>query len=166
MTMPELLRLTPVRREFLFRLSVSLKGLNALLEIAGGLALFLVSPAFILRTVAFLTQDELKEDPRDLVANYGLHFARYLSLGTEHFAAWYLLIHGVVKILLVVGLLRKELWAYPVGAMVFGAFIVYQLYRFTFTYSPGLIALSAFDGVLIWLIWLEYRALRQQLKAT
>jgi uncharacterized membrane protein len=44
--------------------------------------------------------------------------------------------------------------------IVFGAFIVYQLYRFTFTHGIGLIALSVFDLVVIWLIWLEYRALR------
>jgi uncharacterized membrane protein len=94
-----------------------------------------------------------------------LHVARHLSLGTEHFAAWYLLIHGVIKILLVVALLRAMLPAYPIAVIVFGAFIVYQLYRFTFTHSPGLIALSAFDGIVIWLIWFEYRALRQQLNA-
>ncbi|HEV2174824.1 MAG TPA: DUF2127 domain-containing protein, partial [Nitrospira sp.] len=154
MTMQERLRLTPVRREFLFRLSVSLKGLNAILEITGGIALFVVNPAFILRAVALLTQAELTEDPRDLVANYALHFARSLSFGTEHFAVWYLMIHGVVKILLVVGLLRRQLWSYPLAVIVFGAFIVYQLYRCTFTYSPGLIALSLLDGIVIWLIWL------------
>jgi uncharacterized membrane protein len=42
---------------------------------------------------------------------------------------------------------------------VFGAFIAYQLYRFTFTHSIGLIALSLFDFAVIWLIWLEYRSL-------
>jgi uncharacterized membrane protein len=147
-------------RERLFRASVALKGLDALLEIAGGIALLFVSPEFILRVVALLTQDELAEDPRDIVATRLLAAARRLSLGTEHFWAVYLLAHGVPKLLLVGALLRGELWAYPIAAIVFAAFVCYQLYRFSLTHGLGLIALSLFDGVVIWLIWLEYRALR------
>jgi hypothetical protein len=88
----------PGRRQLterFFRISVLLKGLNAMLEIVGGVMLFGVSPAFILRTVALLTQDELAEDPRDFIANYFLHAARYLSLSGQRFAAIYLLGHGV-----------------------------------------------------------------------
>jgi uncharacterized membrane protein len=148
-------------RERLFRISVLLKGLNGALEIVGGVALFAVSPAFILRAVALLTQDEIAEDPRDIVANSLRRAASHLSPASEHFAAIYLLIHGVVKIGLVGALLKHELWAYPVAVLVFGAFIVYQLYRFTFTHGLGLIALSLFDFVVIWLIYLEYRALKR-----
>ncbi len=147
-------------RELLFRISVALKGLHAVLEIVGGIALLVVSPALILRVIEFLTQDEIAEDPRDLVANYLLDAARHLSLGSQHFAAYYLLSHGVIKAFLVAALLKSKLWAYPLALTVFGAFIAYQLYRFTFTHSTGLIALSLFDLVVIWLIWLEYRALR------
>ena len=51
-------------REFLFRTSVLLKGLDALLEIVGGIALWLISPSFIVRVTAILAQDEIAEDPR------------------------------------------------------------------------------------------------------
>jgi uncharacterized membrane protein len=148
-------------REFLFRISVLLKGLNGTLEILGGSALIAVSPTFILRTVALLTQDEIAEDPRDLVANYLRRTASHISPASEHFAAIYLLIHGVIKIGLVSALLKHELWAYPVAVIAFGAFIIYQLYRFTLTHALGLIALSLFDLVVIWLIYLEYRALKR-----
>jgi uncharacterized membrane protein len=148
-------------RELLFRISVLLKGLNAALEIVGGVALFAVSPAFILRTVALLTQDELAEDPRDLVANSLRRAASHLSPASQHFAAIYLLLHGVIKIGLVGALLKRELWAYPVAVLVFGAFIIYQLYRYTLTHGLGLIALSLFDLAVIWLIYLEYRALKR-----
>jgi uncharacterized membrane protein len=88
-------------RELLFRVSVSLKGLHAALEIVGGIALLVVSPAFILRAIEFLTQDEIAEDPRDLIANYLLDAASHLSLSSQHFAAYYLLSHGVTKAFLV-----------------------------------------------------------------
>jgi uncharacterized membrane protein len=149
-------------RELLFRISVTLKGLHAALEIVGGIALLVVSPDFILRAMELLTQDEIAEDPRDLIANYLLDAARHLSLGSQHFAAYYLLSHGATKAFLVAALLKGKLWAYPLAVIVFGAFIAYQLYRFTFTHSIGLIALSLFDLAVIWLIWLEYRALRSR----
>ncbi len=148
-------------REISFRVGIALKGLNAALEIVGGVALAAVSPAFILRTVALLTQAELAENPHDFVANYFLQASSHLSLSAQRFAAVYLLSHGVIKIGLVWALLRHKLWAYPLSIIVFGAFIVYQVYRFTFTHAPGLIALSLFDLVVIGLIYLELRALKQ-----
>jgi uncharacterized membrane protein len=148
-------------RERLFRWSVSLKGLHAALEITGGVALLFVSPDVILRLVGFLTQDELAEDPSDRVATFLLHQAQLLSVSSELFAALYLLSHGIVKGLLVIALLRHRLWAYPISIIVFGLFILYQLYRFGITHAFGLIALSLFDLLVIWLIWIEYRALTQ-----
>ena len=149
-------------RELLFRASVLLKGLGAVLEIAGGIALWAVSPGLIVRLVGLLTQDEIAEDPRDLVANYLRHAASRLSIGSEHFLAIYLLAHGIIKIFVVVALLKSKLWAYPVAIIVFGGFITYQFYRFAITGGAGLIALSVFDLFVIWLIWLEYRALKSR----
>ncbi|TAM48610.1 MAG: DUF2127 domain-containing protein [Paraburkholderia sp.] len=99
-------------REIFFRGSVSLKGLDAALEIVGGAALLAVSPTFIVRVIAVLTQNELAEDPRDLVANYALAATKHLSIGTEHFMAYYLFSHGVIKLALVLALLQRRLWAY------------------------------------------------------
>lgn len=147
-------------REFLFRLSVALKGLNALLEIVVGIALWLVNPSFILRWALLLTQDEMAEDPRDLFANSLRHAAAHLSLGGQHFMAIYLLSHGAVKLFAVVALLKNKLWGYPLAILVFGGFIIYQIYRFTFTHNLGLIALTLFDFLVIWLIYLEYRAVK------
>jgi uncharacterized membrane protein len=50
-------------RELLFRISVLLKGLDAALEIAGGIALWVVSPGLIIRGVGLLTQDESPKIP-------------------------------------------------------------------------------------------------------
>ena len=145
-------------RELLFRIGVALKGLDGVLELAGGVALWVVSPTVIAHIVALLTQGEMSEDPRDLVANYLRHAAKRLSVGSEHFLAIYLLGHGAVKIFLVVALLRNKLWAYPVAIVVFGGYIAYQIYRFTLTGALSLIALSVFDLIVIGLVWLEYRA--------
>ena len=144
-------------REFLFRVGVILKGLDGMLEMAGGIALWLVSPGSIVRWVGQLTQDEIARNRHDVIAHH-LRLALGSLVSGRHFLAMYLLAHGIVKILVVVALLNNRLWAYPVSIAVFGAFIVYQLYRFTLGGSAGLIVLSAFDLIVIGLIWMEYRA--------
>lgn len=147
-------------RELLFRISVTLKGLHALLEVVGGVALWVVSPGLIVHLVGWLTQDEIAEDPHDLVANYLRHSASQFSVSSQHFIALYLFGHGVVKIILVAALLKDKLWAYPIAIVVFGGYIAYQIYRFTLTGAMGLIALSVLDLLVIVLVWLEYRAMK------
>ena len=56
-----------------------------------------------------------------------------------------------------------ELWAYPVSLVVLGLFIVYQLYRFSYTHGVGLIVLTVFDVIVMGLIWHEYRLVRLHL---
>jgi uncharacterized membrane protein len=66
-------------------------------------------------------------------------------------------------LVLVFGLLRERLWAYPASFAVFGAFIAYQLYRYSFTHEIALILLSIFDLFVIALAVHEYRLLRKHL---
>ncbi|MEO5613115.1 MAG: DUF2127 domain-containing protein [Sphingomicrobium sp.] len=147
----------------LFEVSILLKGAHAVIECFGGLALALTSTAAIRAWVDRLTQDELLHDRGDYIASHMLTWAQSFSVQTQHFYAFYLLSHGVVKLALVAGLLMNKLWAYPASLAVMTLFIAYQLYRFTFTHSPGLIALTLFDLVVIALIWHEYRLIRHHL---
>jgi uncharacterized membrane protein len=147
----------------LFEVGVWLKGAHSVLEIVGGLLLWAISANAITEFVVNLTADELSRNPRDLIAAYFLRWALSFSVGTKTFAAFYLLSHGVVKLVLVVGLLRRQLWAYPASLIVLGLFIAYQVYRYTLTHSLALVALTIFDVVVIWLIWHEYRVMRHHL---
>jgi len=133
----------------IFVVSVSLKGLHALIEIAAGLALYLFSADAIARWL-----DEI--DRHDWIA-------RHFPASEQHFYAFYLLSHGLVKAVVVVGLLREKLWAYPASIAVFGAFIAYQLYRYSYTHDFGLILLTVFDLFVIALACHEYRLLRSHL---
>ena len=146
-----------------FEISVLLKGAHALIECIGGLALAFVSTSAITSLVNALTQDELVEDPNDLVATNLLALAQNLTLNTQHFYAFYLLSHGVIKVLLVIGLLRNKLWAYPASLVALGLFIIYQLYRFSYTHGLGLVVLTVFDVFMMGLIWHEFRLVRRHL---
>src|SRR6266852_5370739 len=147
----------------IFEISILLKGAHALIECIGGLLLAFVSASAIPRLVNVLTQDELIEDPGDFVATHLMNFAQNYTASTQHFYAFYLLSHGIIKAFLVIGLLRNKLWAYPVSLSVLGLFIVYQLYRFSYTHGFGLIALTVFDVMVMGLIWHEYRLVRRHL---
>lgn len=144
----------------LFKVSVIAKGIDGALEVLGGSLLFFLSPSQVHGAVRILTQHELSEDPRDVVARYLLHSTTNLAEGVKVFAALYLLVHGVVKLALVAGLLWRQRWAYPAAIATFTLFLGYQLYRYSHTGSPELLVLSTFDIVVIALTYLEYRRLR------
>ena len=148
----------------IFQASVLLKGAHALIECLGGIALALVSTSSIANFVNAITQDELIKDPNDFVATHLLTMAHNFSVQTQqHFYAFYLLSHGIVKVALVVGLLREKLWAYPASLIVLTLFVLYQLYRFSYTHGLGLIVLTLFDIVVMGLIWHEYGLMRRHL---
>lgn len=147
----------------LFVLSVGLKGFYALVEMASGVALYLVAHQSIINLLNRFMSDERLRDPQDWVASTVLKVAQSFSLETQHFYAFYLFTHGLLKLAVVVGLLREKLWAYPACFVVFSAFIAYQLYRYSFTHDLGLVLLSVLDAFVIALAWHEYRLLRKHL---
>jgi uncharacterized membrane protein len=145
----------------LFEVSLWLKGAFALSEVIASIAAFFISRQFLLAIVLWVTKDEFAEDRHDVIANFLLHSVQNLSVGAKTFAALYLFAHGVIKLWLVIGLLRTKLWYYPVAMVIFGLFIVYQLYRYAFTHSLWLLAITALDILVIALTWHEYRFLRR-----
>lgn len=149
-----------------FAVAVTLKGLDGVLEVLGGLLLLIVTPTTIDRVTRALTQHELSEDPHDFLATHLLHFTGALAGSSLRFAAAYLLTHGVVKIVLVAALLKNRLWAYPWAIGFLIAFIAYQIYRMTFAPSIGLVALTAFDAFVVWLTYREYVKQRRMARAS
>jgi len=144
-----------------FEIGIIAKGLNGLAELVGGLLLLFATPGSIHHLVAVLTQGELSEDPHDVIARYLLHTADGLTGSALLFGAAYLLVHGAVKVGLVIALLLNKLWAYPCMITVLLIFIGYQLYRIVLQPSMGLVALAVFDAVIVVLTWREYRRQRR-----
>jgi uncharacterized membrane protein len=146
-----------------FELSLWLKGAFAVLEILAGVGAYFITQELLLSVVRWVTQEEFAEDPHDFIANTLLQSAQHFSIGAQNFAAIYLLAHGIIKLWLIVGLLRQKLWYYPVAIVVFVLFIVYQVYRYTFTHSLLLVLITLLDVIVIALTWHEYGYLRRVL---
>lgn len=145
----------------LFEIGVVLKAIDGALELVGGAALSLLSPAALDALVRFLFRGELIEDPKDWLVNELLHLTQNLSGGFKAYAAALLVAHGAVKLAIVAGLLRGKLWAYPVGIWVFAGFVAWQLYELSLAYSLLLWIVTIVDALVILLIWHEYRKVKQ-----
>lgn len=149
----------PDRLHRLFQIGLWLKGLDGLLEVAGGIVLAVASRHQIAAVVNHLVRGELSEDPGDVVANALLSLARHLSVGTATFVTAYLLVHGLVKLGLVGGLLAEKRRVFPVALAVLGLFLAYQVYRLASRPSPWLGALTVVDAVILGLVAREWRLL-------
>ncbi len=143
-----------------FKISLYLKGADGILELIGGIFLLIVRPEQLNHIARLLTENELATDPNDFLANHILKSAHNLTTASLIFGALYLLSHGILKVVLVVEVLRKHLWAYVALIVVTAGFVIYQVYRLIDTLSLGLILLTLFDLLIIYLTQKEYRKQR------
>ena len=140
----------------IFEGGIILKGASGVLEFVAGLLLVFTSPDAIRSFLAFLTQREIAEDPNDTFANLILHSAEHFNSGNKTFAIAYLWVHAAVKLTAVVGILRNQLWAYPFSLIALGVLMLYQVYSMSVKFSAGMLVLTVFDAIILWLIWREY----------
>jgi uncharacterized membrane protein len=138
-----------------FELGVIVKGIDGILQLAGGVALIFISPAALSAIAHFFLQGELSEDPKDFLVTIFLHAAQSVA-AQQTFVSILLIAHGAVKLFLVAGLLRNKLWAYPAAIAVFSGFVLYQFYQLSVAYSLFLRAITIVDVAVIGLVVHEY----------
>ncbi len=149
----------------IYKIGLILKGLVSLLELFGGIIILSVSKTYIIVSVLNIFQNELSDDPNDFLANFIVNSAATFSVSSQLFIGLYLLIHGAVKVFIIINILRKKIWAYPVAIVLFSFFILYQAYRLYFTHLSlklGLIGIG-FDTVVLILVIIDYVAQRKRL---
>ena len=147
-----------------FRLGLIGKALFSAIEIIGGFFALIIGHYTLLKLMLYVTQDELSEDPNDVLAQTLVGSAHYFSISTQYFTALYLLSHGLVKALLVLGLLKKKAWCYPLAAVVFGFFVAFRLFRYSHTHSLWLLAITGMDLMIIALVLHAYWHLRHPVR--
>ncbi|MCG8914925.1 DUF2127 domain-containing protein [Actinokineospora sp. PR83] len=151
------------RSGFLFRLAVVVKGADGVLQLLGALVLLLVPPALITGVANAVITRDLLGDQRGMLAHHlSRAAADFAEGGTRGFAIWYLLLHGVVKIGLVVALSRRVVTAFPVACVVLLALVGYEVLRAVRTDSIALAAFAAVDLLVVAAVWREFRRLRRE----
>jgi len=149
-----------------FRAGITVKGIDGLLEAFGGLLVWFVKPEALTRGVRRLLLHELSKNPHDYIATHLLHSTMKLAAADPVFASMYLISHGLTKALLVLALWFDKLWAYPLTIVVFGAFAIYQTYRFFLTHSSFMAILTVFDVLIIYLTFMEFREQARKRKSS
>jgi uncharacterized membrane protein len=149
--------------ERLFKIAVVLKGIDGGLQLIGGLLLIVIPPAAITGLAnAIITRDLLGDPDGTLAQHLQTAAGNFAGGGTRLFAIIYLLAHGLIKLALVWALLKRVLWAFPVGVVVLGAFVVYEVWRAVHTHSITLPIFAALDVLIIVLVIREYAKLRRE----
>ncbi|MBT2504090.1 DUF2127 domain-containing protein [Curtobacterium sp. ISL-83] len=143
--------------DLVFLVGIALKGLDGVGELLLGLPMLFLRPAQITSLAHLATARELNEDPHDLIAHLLLHGASALSADAALIAAVYLIIHGLVKVAIVIAMLRGSSRVYPWAIAALGAFLVWQCAEMILHPSAGVAALSIFDAIIIVLTWREWR---------
>lgn len=140
-----------------FIISICIKTLTGLVETASGFLILLLSPAGLMAVLNRLSRGELAEDPKDFFLAYAHQYISHISSGTQVFAGLYILAHGLINLVLVIGLIKEKLWAYLVAIGVLISFMLFQLFRIAVSHSLPLTALTVFDAVFVVIIWHEYK---------
>ncbi|MGH7939820.1 MAG: DUF2127 domain-containing protein [Limisphaerales bacterium] len=145
----------------LFKIGIWIKGIDGLIETAGGILLMVVSLQALNRYVIALTQNEIQEDSGDLIANALRHAAERMRPGSKHIAGAYLLGNGLVKVFLATCILRGKLWCYPIAMAIMTVFVLLQCLRLGFHFSWPMFIGTVVDAAIILLIWREYRTIKR-----
>jgi len=147
----------------IFEGGILLKGASGALELLSGLLLLFVSPTTLHGFIAFITQREIIEDPNDKIANLLIHSTQHLD-ASRTFLIVYLWVHATIKLIAVIGIIKNQLWAYPFSLITLGLLMLYQAYTICFVRATlGMLLLTIFDAVILWLIWHEYGKARRTL---
>ena len=150
----------------LFRVSIYIKGINAIIEMFSGILIWFTSKVVLVTFILNFFQNELSDDPKDYVANFIVNSAAALSVSSQYFIGAYLFFHGVVKIFLLTGLFRKKLWAYPASVVIFSLLIIYQFYKYYFSHSIWILVFTLIDVLIVLLAIHEYGVIKRKKQTT
>lgn len=131
-----------------FLTTVIINGVIALLDIMAGFFF-----AFQQTITPFLSG--LSQDSGTL--SFIATLIQNMSARVQTIGAFYFFSHGAVKLLLIWGLWKSKLWAYPVSIIFLSGFSVYQLYESITHYSFIVTAFLLFNTIVIILVIHEYR---------
>lgn len=131
-----------------FIATVIMNGIIAVLDILAGF-FFVFKPSIDVYLTGFNSYGGIIATLAQLVVD--------MSGRVQLIGAFYFFSHGAIKLLLVWGLWKTKLWAYPVSIAFLGGFSLYQLYEISVQFSPVVTAFLLFNTIVIILVIQEYR---------
>lgn len=143
--------------DWVFLVGVLLKTLDGLVELAAGIPALFISKIQLVALAHAATSGELAEDPHDLIANLVLHESGKLSQSALLIGGLYLVIHGAVKIVIVIALFLGSRHIYPWAIGALTVLLIIQVADLAAKFSFGVLALTVLDIIIIWVTLREWR---------
>ena len=107
------------------------------------------------------TAPELEHHPASRAVHVIRHGAYGLTHASHRFVITYLLIHGLIKLALVVNLMIERMWVFPVSVALLLGFIAVMGVKLSHHWSNWLFAFAMFDVITVALVAHEWRMRRQ-----
>ena len=146
---------SPAHLAYLVTLAV--KGFDGAVEIVVGLVILLTGPQRIYRWVVRVTAPELYDGNHSAAVHLIRRGAEHLATTGAHFVEFYLVVHGILKLAVVLVLLRGGgRWIFPVGALILTGFIAYMSWRLHEQWSGWLLGFALFDVLTLALVLNEW----------
>ena len=133
------------------------KALQAFLEIVAGVLFYAINTNKITTFILNIAHEELAETPHDIFSDFLINSANHLATSGKFYIIFFLLSHGIVKLILIMGLFLKKAWAYPASLIGLGGLIIYQIYRLFINHSILLLIFTIMDIIILWLIYREHK---------
>ena len=130
------------------------KGMGGVFDVVVGSVLLFDNS--IIAFISDLVSNELIDDPNDFFVSRAQHLLQFTP-ADQLFGGIYLIAHGLVKLILVIGLWFNKIWAFPAAIAIISLFIFYQTIRVIQYHSILLSFLTVFDAIFLWLVIHEYR---------
>ena len=136
--------------------AILIKGFDGGVEILAGLIIAITGPQRIYAWVIRLTAPELTgHHPALHAIRSG---AERLAESSHHFVVIYLLVHGLLKLGVVLALLKGGgHWVFPIASAVLVGFIAYMGWHLSMRWSDWLLGFALFDCVTLGLVLNEWR---------
>ena len=146
-----------------FWLSLFLKGLDGALQLLGGLVVILFEPGTLGKAYRWLTRFLMGKTSNNAEADFIKDAAHSFHISIEVLVCIYLLSHGIIKVLLVYGLLKEKLWVFPAALVGFGFFLTLEIYRIYQHFYWAILVLMCIDVFVVTMVILEWRKVKAQI---
>jgi uncharacterized membrane protein len=145
-----------------FWLSLFLKGMDGALQLLGGIVVILFEPGTLGKVYRYLTRFLLGKSSHNAEADFIRDAAHSFHISIEVLVCIYLLSHGIIKVLLVYGLLKEKLWVFPAALVGFGFFLALEIYRIGEHFYWAILILMCIDVFVVSMVILEWKKVKAQ----
>ena len=138
--------------------AILIKGFDGAIEALAGLIIVITGPERLYEWVIRLTAPELTGGHHHRALHAIQRGAERLAEGPHAFVIFYLLVHGLLKLGIVIALFKGGgRLLFPIASLILAGFVIYMSWRLTIRWSDWLLGFALFDLLTLALVLNEWR---------